>query len=271
LITPNVPAPNPTQIGSVTPSQYETRAEIIARTSQHPLTGEKTAPALGSVFEVDGRSFIAGKNGPIELSGVSLPNFRSENPAEATIDKGQGQILSVQDYFQNQLAAPANQFETLTDKMNLGLSDSRLGTPSGIQNTGLLGENPKAAGFRDLGGMIKSVIDGENLPDNQNMYGPGMPDQTPLTPDELNDILAPSGMELGRGPSTANQYAQVDYSNLTDVGGNIYQAGQQKSAFDSFLETFGMKEAGRRPSGQIYSPAGKNKPFFDFDNFGFRQ
>jgi hypothetical protein len=146
-----------------------------------------TAPALGSVFEVDGRSFLAGKNGPIELSGVSLPNFRSENPAEATIDKGQGQILGVQDYFQNQFAAPANQFETLKDKMNLGLSDSRLGTPSGIQNTGLFGENPKAAGFRTVGEMIQSVINEENLPDNQNMYGSGMPD--------LNDILNMYGME----------------------------------------------------------------------------
>jgi hypothetical protein len=37
---PVAPAPTPTQIGSVTPSQYETRADIIARTSQHPLTGE---------------------------------------------------------------------------------------------------------------------------------------------------------------------------------------------------------------------------------------
>lgn len=70
------------------------------------------------------------------------------------------------------------------------------------------------------------------------------------------------------GSSTANQLAQVDYSNLSNVGGNMYQAGQQKSAFDSFLETFGMKEAGRRPSGQIYSPAGKNKSFFDYIGFG---
>jgi hypothetical protein len=60
----------------------------------------------------------------------------------------------------------------------------------------------------------------------------------------------------------------VDYSNLTNVGGNMYQAGPQKSAFDSFLETFGMKEAGRRPSGQIYSPAGNNKSFFDYLGFG---
>jgi len=178
--SPNLAPTTNAGIGSLTPANYETRADIRNRVTP-------TAPAMGSVFEVDGRSFIAGKNGPIELSGVSLPNFRSSRPTEATIDKGQGQILGVQDYFQNQFAAPANQSETLTDKMNLGLRDSRLGTPSGIQNTGLFGENPKAAGFQTIGEMIQSVINEENLPDNQNMYGSGVPD--------LNDILNMYGME----------------------------------------------------------------------------
>jgi hypothetical protein len=178
--SPTLAATTNAGIGSLTPASYETRADIRNRVTP-------TAPAMGSVFEVDGRSFIAGKNGPIELSGVSLPNFRSENPAEATIDKGHGKILGVQDYFQNQFAAPANQFETLTDKMNLGLRNDRLGTPSGIQNTGLFGENPKAAGFRTIGEMIQSVINEENLPNNQNMYGSGTPD--------LNDILNMYGME----------------------------------------------------------------------------
>jgi hypothetical protein len=58
---------------------------------------------------------------------------------------------------------------------------------SGIQVAGLLGENPKASGFRALGENIESIINKENLPDNQNMYGPGTPD--------LNDILNMYGME----------------------------------------------------------------------------
>jgi hypothetical protein len=256
--SPNLGPTTNAGIGSLTPASYETRADIRNRVAP-------TSPQLGSVFEVDGRSFIAGKNGPIELSGVSLPNFRSENPAEATIDKGQGRILGVEDYLQSQFAAPANQFSTLTSKMNEGLSDARSGALSGIQNTGLLGENPKAPGFRALEDSIRSIINKENLPDNQNMYGPGMPD---LSPGELNGILAPYDMELGRGPATANQYAQVDYSNLNNVGGNLYQAGQQKNAFDSLLETFGMKETSRRPSGQIYSPAGNNKSFFEYLGLG---
>ncbi len=107
----------------------------------------------------------------------------------------------------------ATSYDFYTDSQAGGTYPSAV---AGEQLAGLFGENPKAAGFRDLGGMIKSVVGGENLPDNQNMYGPGMPDQTPLTPDELNDILAPSGMELGRGPSTANQYA--DLSGLLSQG-----------------------------------------------------
>jgi len=102
---------------------------------------------------------------------------------------------------------------------------------------------------------FSKVPDGARLPSGQIM-GP--------------EFRTEQRSSLG-GPATANQYAQVDYSNLSNVGGNMYQAGQQKSAFDSFLETFGMKEAGRRPSAQIYSPAGQNKSFFNFDNFGFRQ
>jgi hypothetical protein len=58
---------------------------------------------------------------------------------------------------------------------------------SGIQVAGLFGENPKAPGFRALEENIKSIINKENLPDNQNMYGPETPD--------LNDILNMYGME----------------------------------------------------------------------------
>jgi len=227
---PVAPAPTPTQIGTA-PADLK---GFENRFSQHPLTGEKTVSSTVDSTLQPGFS---------RTTTETLPDGRT-----ITVDKETGAVFGT-----NILGGPQSSLQNTT---------------AGEQLAGLFGENPKAAGFRDVGEMIKSVIDGENLPDNQNMYGPGMPDQTPLTPDELNDILAPSGMELGRGPATANQYAQVDYSNLSNVGGNMYQAGQQKSAFDSFLETFGMKEAGRRPSGQIYSPAGKNKSFFDYIGFG---
>jgi hypothetical protein len=138
---------------------------------------------------------------------------------------------------------------------------------AGEQLSGLFGEDPRTSGFRNLQDNIQSIINNEPLPDNQNMYGPGMQDQAPLTPDELNNILEPYGMELGRGPSTANQFAQVDYSNLKNVGGNMYQPVPETSALDSFLERFGMRERKRKPSGQIYSPSGSSNFFGDmFDN-----
>jgi len=73
---PVVPAPEPTSIGTA-PADLK---GFENRFSQHPLTGEKTAPALGSVFEVDGRSFIAGKNGPIELKGAAEQQVVSPSP-----------------------------------------------------------------------------------------------------------------------------------------------------------------------------------------------
>jgi hypothetical protein len=101
-----------------------------------------------------------------------------------------------------------------------------------------------------------------------DLFAPKTPTPEPEKPDIMDLIQGATQTSALGGPATANQYAQVDYSNLSNVGGNMYQAGQQKSAFDSFLETFGMKEVGRRPSGQIYSPAGKNKSFFDYLGLG---
>jgi|5_EtaG_2_1085323.scaffolds.fasta_scaffold05642_6 hypothetical protein len=261
---PVAPAPTPTQIDIAPPNL----TGFENRFSQHPLTGEKTAPALGTVFEVDGRSFIAGKNGPIELSGVSLPNFRSENPAEATIDKGQGQILGIQDYLQNQFAAPADQFYTLNDKMNLDLNNARPDAPSGIQNTGLFGEDPRTAGFSNLQDNIQSIINNEPLPDNQNMYGPGMQDQAPLTPDELNNILEPYGMELGRGPSSggimqlAGATGGTDVTNMTQDERGMYRVGKDSNAIQRAFEALGLRPSKRGPSGQFYSP-NKSRSFFD--------
>ena len=259
---PVVPAPEPTSIGTA-PADLK---GFENRFSQHPLTGEKTAPALGSVFEVDGRSFIAGKNGPIELKGAAEQQVVSPSPLMNSFAPETELRTPTEQYAREtgQLAYPSS---TSTDGYNYTMDAPSYLTDTSdrkaqAQNVGLFGEDPRTAGFRDLEGMIKSVVDGENFPDDQNMYGPGMPDQTPLSPDELNNLLEPLGMKLGRGPSTANQLAQVDFSNLNNVGGNLYQPVPETSAFDSFLEKFGMSEPKRRSSGQIYSP-NKSRSFFD--------
>lgn len=226
---PVAPAPEPTPIGTapVNTTGFEEKR------SQHPLTGEKTVST-----PVDNTL----QPGFSRATTETLPDGRT-----ITVDKETGAVFGT-----NLFGGPQSSLNATT---------------AGEQLAGLFGENPRTAGFRDLEGMIKSVVDGENLPDDQNMYGPGMPNQTPLTPDELNNILEPYGMELGRGSSTANQYAQVDYSNLKNVGGNMYQPVPETSAFDSFLERFGMRERKRKPSGQIYSPSGSSSFFGDmFDN-----
>ncbi len=175
---PVAPAPTPTSIGTA-PADLK---GFENRFSQHPLTGETTVST-----PVDNTL----QPGFSRTTTETLPDGRT-----ITVDKETGAVFGT-----NLFGGPQSSLQNIT---------------AGEQIAGLFGENPKAAGFRDLEGMIKSVVDRENLPDNQNMYGPGMPDQTPLTPDELNDILAPSGMELGRGPSTANQYA--DLSGLLSQG-----------------------------------------------------
>ena len=219
---PVAPAPEPTPIGT-TPlnlTGFENRF-----LSQHPLTGEKTVST-----PVDNTL----QPGFSRTTTETLPDGR-----KITVDKKTGAVFGT-----NLFGEPQSSLQN---------------TVAEEQLAGLFGEDRRTAGFRDLEGMIKSVVDGENLPDNQNMYGPGMPD---LTPGELNNILESYDMELGRGPSTANQFAEVDFSNLNNVGDNLYQSVPDTSAFESFLERFGMSEPKRRSSGQIYSP-NKSRSFFD--------
>ena len=158
---PVAPAPEPTPIGTapVNTTGFEEKR------SQHPLTGEKTVST-----PVDNTL----QPGFSRATTETLPDGRT-----ITVDKETGAVFGT-----NLFGGPQSSLNATT---------------AGEQLAGLFGEDPRTAGFRDLEGMIKSVVDGENLPDDQNMYGPGMPNQTPLTPDELNNILEPYGMELGRG------------------------------------------------------------------------
>jgi hypothetical protein len=228
---PVAPAPTPTQIGSVTPSQYETRADIIARTSQHPLTGEKTVSS-----PVDNTL----QPGFSRTTTETLPDGRT-----ITVDKETGAVLGT------------NLFG--------GQQSSLQNTVAGEQLAGSLFDSL----FRDpmISPEAREILKEKGMTID-DLFAPKTPTPEPEKPDIMDLIQGATQTSALGGPATANQYAQVDYSNLSNVGGNMYQAGQQKSAFDSFLETFGMKEVGRRPSGQIYSPAGKNKSFFDYLGLG---
>ena len=85
-------------------------------------------------------------------------------------------------------------------------------------------------------------------------------------PDLMDLIQGATQTSALGGPATANQYAQVDYSNLRNVGGNLYQAGSQPSTLDTILGALGMAEQKRRPGGQYYSapPAGIASTFRDY-------
>jgi len=116
---------------------------------------------------------------------------------------------------------------------------------------------------------FSKVPNGARLPSGQIMGPEFRPNQISPAPEpNIMQLIedATRTTALG-GSSTANQFAQVDYSNLKNVGGNMYQPVPETSAFDSFLERFGMRERKRKPSGQIYSPSGSSSFFGDmFDN-----
>jgi hypothetical protein len=120
----------------------------------------------------------------------------------------------------------------------------------GGQMAFLGGENPRAAGMQELKDMIRAVTEGENLPDDQNMYGPGMPDLQRSY--DLNDLD-----QLGaQGIGSFNVAA--DLTNMRDVGGGMYRSNRGKSTVDKFLEGLGFGNK-YNPSGQIYAPE-TNKP-----------
>ena len=186
---------------------------------------------IGSIINVDDRNFIVTKNGPVELKGTAEQEVRSPNPAEATIDQGQTKILGLEDYFQSQLAPPANEFYTLSDMMNTRLSDVSPDTFSGIQNVGIdtIGEalgrgsvelSPSVQDFLDEHGMsvrdlmdkdFSKVPDGARLPSGQIMgpeFRPNQPSSEPAAPPDIMQMIrdATAARELG-SPSTANQLA----------------------------------------------------------------
>lgn len=87
-----------------------------------------------------------------------------------------------------------------------------------------------------------------------DLFAPKTPTPEPEKPNIMDLIQGATQTSALGGPSTANQYAQVDYSNLSNVGGNLYQPVRETSTLDTILEALGMKAGRSGPSGQIYSP-----------------
>lgn len=154
----------------------------------------------------------------------------------------------------------------------------------GTQEYGLPGQ-PGFEGFNPdspnpSGGFLGSVLGGMNPSQAKDAFvgafAPTAPAPAPIsmafggivdTSESLHPLTGERSTPHTEDLDTAEQYAQVDYSNLRNVGGNIYRAGSEKSALDKVLESLGMKEADTGPSGQIYGSSAEGKTFFDYLGF----
>ena len=94
---------------------------------------------------------------------------------------------------------------------------------------------------------------------------------TPAAPEPPPDIMqmikdATRTSELG-GPSTANQVAMLDFSNLFNVGNDMYRSTPDPSFVDKALDKLGIRALPKRSKGQIKSSTVKSEPLFDLDRF----
>ena len=203
--SPRTPAPTPTQIGSVTPSQYETRADIIGRlgtvgapvpsaniqrTSQHPLTGETSI--------VDGLNGFQTETLP-DGSVRSVQTTGGMTEAEANAIKDSlSRNAGYNFYGDPDVEAAYPQASVETQQVAGSLFDSLFRDPM---------ISPEAREILKEKGM---TID--------DLFAPKTPTPEPEKPDIMDLIQGATQTSALGGPATANQYAQVDYSNLRNVG-----------------------------------------------------
>jgi hypothetical protein len=264
---PSVPAPTPTSIGTA-PADLK---GFENRFSQHPLTGETTVKTPESLSTVD--TFSLGPlQGPPQLIDQSISPLNMDIGLDYPGTEFDRRI-------RGSFTETGGTMDDAREKALQAAFRPREEQLAGLDTFGgYLGRNsvelsPNVQDFLDEHGMsvrdlmdkdFSKVPDGARLPSGQIMGPEFRPNQISPAPEpNIMQLIedATRTTALG-GSSTANQLAQVDFSNLNNVGGNLYQPVPETSAFDSFLEKFGMKELKRRSSGQIYSP-NKSRSFFD--------
>ena len=253
---PVVPAPEPTpiDIAPVNTTGFEEKR------SQHPLTGEKTVKTSGPL------------QGPPQLIDQSISPLNMDigldYPGTEFDRRIRGSFTETGDTMDDAREKALQAAFRPREEQLAGLD-----TIGGYLGRNSVEFSPEVQNFLDEHGMsvrdlmdkdFSKVPDGARLPSGQIMGPEFRPNQISPAPEpNIMQLIedATRTTALG-GSSTANQLAQVDFSNLNNVGGNLYQPVPETSAFDSFLEKFGMSEPKRRSSGQIYSP-NKSKSFFD--------
>jgi len=184
------------------------------RFSQHPLTGEKTVSTPVDSTLQPGFS---------RTTTQTLPDGRT-----ITVDKETGAVLGT------------NLFG--------GQQSSLQNTVAGEQLAGSFFDSM----FRDpmISPEAREILKEKGMTID-DLFAPKTPTPEPEKPKIMDLIQGATQTSALGGPSTANQYAQVDYSNLSNVGGNLYQPVRETSTLDTVLEALGMKAGRSGPSGQI--------------------
>lgn len=258
---PVAPAPKPTPIGTAPPNL----TGFEEKRSQHPLTGETTVNTTGPLQGPP--QLIDQSISPYNMDiGLDYPGTEFDRRIKGSFTETGGTMDDAREKALQAAFRPREEQLAGLDTIGGYLGRSSVELSPSVQD--FLDEHGMSV--RDLMDKdFSKVPDGSRLPSGQIMGPEFRPNQT--SPAPAPDIMqmiedATRTTALG-GPSTANQFAQVDYSNLKNVGGNMYQSVPETSALDSFLEKFGMRERKRKPSGQIYSPSGSSNFFGDmFDN-----
>jgi hypothetical protein len=258
---PVAPAPKPTPIGTAPPNL----TGFEEKRSQHPLTGETTVNTTGPLQGPP--QLIDQSISPYNMDiGLDYPGTEFDRRIKGSFTETGGTMDDAREKALQAAFRPREEQLAGLDTIGGYLGRSSVELSPSVQD--FLDEHGMSV--RDLMDKdFSKVPDGSRLPSGQIMSPEFRPNQT--SPAPAPDIMqmiedATRTTALG-GPSTANQFAQVDYSNLKNVGGNMYQSVPETSALDSFLERFGMRERKRKPSGQIYSPSGSSNFFGDmFDN-----
>jgi len=245
---PVAPAPTPTQIGSVTPSQYETRADIIARTSQHPLTGETT----GSLFSSRPQSLPA-TGTPTGVGMTVNTEFGPMSVPESTMSvAGYNELSPVEKMaVQSAIQETKPQASVETQQLAGSFFDSLFRDPM---------ISPEAREILKEKGM---TID--------DLFAPKTPTPEPEKPDIMDLIQGATQTSALGGPATANQYA--DLSGLFSQG--MAAVGDIVSIPGGYMDTrTGKQYSGRynpSTSGRTYTGTQRPSGVAPFSGAALRQ
>jgi len=230
--SPVAPAPTPTQIGSVTPSQYETRADIIARTSQHPLTGETSAA-------------------PVPQSSISRSPIQQSTTQEFVRDP------AILDALMSGANLPAQSPVTAGEELMAGNQQGFFGLGLGPLGDAL----GRSAAEKNLSPDVRDFLNehGMSLKDLMDKDFSKVPDGARLPSGQIMgpEFRTEQRSSLG-GPATANQYA--DLSGLFSQG--MAAVGDIVSIPGGYMDTrTGKQYSGRyNPSASARTYTGTQRP-----------